>query len=275
MLRQRVLSAVVLIPILFASIWFGGVWFLILASAAAILGVVEFDVLVVRRRFHPLVLFGALCALAFILNAHYAHDYCAESTYGTVVTGILAASVGLSLLLTVLLRRSLGETFVVWSWSLAGILYVGWLLSFWLLLMNSDLWVGRDWVLAGILATFGTDTSAYFVGRAFGRHKMAPTISPNKTWEGALGGLVGPVAVILIIAQFADLGLAYPKLVFVGLAVGVAAQLGDLAESQLKRSIGVKEASNLIPGHGGILDRLDSVVLTGVVVYYCLRWFVG
>ena len=104
---------------------------------------------------------------------------------------------------------------------------------------------------------------------------MAPTISPNKTWEGAVGGLAGPIAVIMIVAQVADLGLGYAELLFIGLAVGVAAQLGDLAESQLKRSIGVKEASSLIPGHGGILARLDSVVLTGLVVYYCLRWFVG
>ncbi len=104
---------------------------------------------------------------------------------------------------------------------------------------------------------------------------MAPVISPGKTWEGAFGGLVGAIAAVSILALILDIDIGYGKLVFIGFAVGVFAQIGDLAESKLKRSTGVKESGDLIPGHGGILDRLDSVVLTGVVVYYCLRWFVG
>ncbi len=130
----------------------------------------------------------------------------------------------------------------------------------------------------GILAlfsTFAVDTTAYFVGRAWGRHKMAPTVSPGKTWEGAMGGLVGAIVAVIALALLLDVDISYSEMVILGVLIAVFAQLGDLAESKLKRSVGVKEASNLIPGHGGILDRLDSIVFTGVVVYYCLRWFIG
>jgi phosphatidate cytidylyltransferase len=275
MLRHRVLSAVVFLPVLFAAIWFDGPWFSILVAAVAVLGIIEFDSLVMRRRWDPLVVVSALCCIGFIVNAHYAEYYGGEGAYGTVSSGIVAASVVLPLLCFLLQRNPTREAYVGWAWSVAGIFYVGWLLSFWVLVMNSDLWVGRDWVLLALFATFGVDTTAYFVGRAFGRHKMAPSISPGKTWEGAIGGVLGAVAVVVIMSQVVDLGIGYPKVVFIALMVAVFAQVGDLAESRLKRSVGVKEAGRLIPGHGGLLDRLDSIVFTGVVVYYCLRWFVG
>ena len=134
---------------------------------------------------------------------------------------------------------------------------------------------GRDWVLLALFATFAVDTTAYFIGRAWGRHKMAPTISPGKTWEGAVGGLAGAIVAVIALALLLDIDISYSEMVILGFLIAVFAQLGDLAESKLKRSMGVKEAGNLIPGHGGILDRLDSIVFTGVVVYYCLRWFIG
>ena len=151
---------------------------------------------------------------------------------------------------------------------------MGWLLSHWILLMNSDEWAGRDWVLLTLLSTFAVDTTAYFVGRAWGRHKMAPTVSPGKTWEGAAGGMVGAIAASIVLSLALGITVAYWEIAFLGFLIGIFAQLGDLAESKLKRSTGIKEAGNLIPGHGGILDRLDSVVFTGVVVYYCLEWFI-
>jgi phosphatidate cytidylyltransferase len=161
---------------------------------------------------------------------------------------------------------------ITWTSSLTGIFYLGWLLSYWVLIMG---FYGRDWVLLALFSTFAVDTTAYFIGRALGRHKMAPTISPGKTWEGALGGLVGAIVAVIALALLLDIDISYSEMVILGLLIAVFAQLGDLAESKLKRSMGVKEAGNLIPGHGGILDRLDSIVFTGVVVYYCLRWFIG
>ena len=161
---------------------------------------------------------------------------------------------------------------ITWTSSLTGIFYLGWLLSYWVLIM---VFYGRDWVLLALFSTFAVDTTAYFVGRALGRHKMAPTISPGKTWEGAVGGLVGAIVAVIALALLLDIDISYSEMVILGFLIAVFAQLGDLAESKLKRSMGVKEAGNLIPGHGGILDRLDSIVFTGVVVYYCLRWFIG
>jgi len=166
---------------------------------------------------------------------------------------------------------------ISWAASMAGIFYMGWLLSYWVLIMNhyGGDWDGRDWVILALFSTFAVDTAAYFVGRTWGRHKMAPTVSPGKTWEGAIGGLVGALVAVIALALLLNVDISYGEMVILGVLIAVFAQLGDLAESKLKRSMGVKEASNLIPGHGGILDRLDSIVFTGVVVYYCLRWFIG
>ncbi len=129
--------------------------------------------------------------------------------------------------------------------------------------------LGRNAVFLALFATFGSDTFAYFVGKGLGRHKMAPKISPSKTWEGAAGGLLGSIAVAVILSlntplrAFTNEGAA----VLVGLLISVFGQLGDLAESKVKRFFGVKDSGRLVPGHGGILDRIDSVVLAGLVVF--------
>ena len=138
---------------------------------------------------------------------------------------------------------------------------------------------GRELVILAVFTTFACDTSAFFVGRAWGRHHMAPTISPHKTWEGAIGGFVGAVAAALALRSLLNLGdwslpLNYVEAIAVGCLIGVAAQLGDLLESLLKRRAGVKDSGNLIPGHGGVLDRIDSLVFTGVIVYYFVLWVV-
>lgn len=277
MLRQRVLSAVIFVPILFASIWFGNPWFSIVVAIAALVGVIEFYAMVDRRRWQPLAIFGTLWTLFFIFNAYYAPKYSSINTYVLVTSALIASAVALSLVWVLFLRSSGEKVMVSWAACVTGIFYMGWLLSYWVLIMNSygGDWSGRNWVLLTLFSTFAVDTTAYFVGRAWGRHKMAPTISPGKTWEGALGGLFGAIVAVIVLALLLDLDVSYSTMVILGVLIAVFAQLGDLAESKLKRSVGVKEASNLIPGHGGILDRLDSIVFTGVVVYYCLRWFMG
>ena len=277
MLRQRVLSAIVFLPILFASIWFGNPWFSVVVAIAALLGVIEFYALVARREWHPLTFFGTLWTLFFIFNAYYAPKYSSNNIYILVTSALIASAVALSLVRVLFLRPSGEKVMVSWAASVAGIFYMGWLLSYWVLIMNSygGDWNGRDWVILALFSTFAVDTTAYFIGRAWGRHKMAPTVSPGKTWEGAIGGLVGAIVAVVALALILDIDISYSEMVVVGVLIAVFAQLGDLAESKLKRSMGAKEASNLIPGHGGILDRLDSIVFTGVVVYYCLRWFIG
>ncbi|MDE2778896.1 MAG: phosphatidate cytidylyltransferase [Chloroflexota bacterium] len=141
--------------------------------------------------------------------------------------------------------------------------------------------VGRNWLLFALLANFATDTGAFLVGRALGRHRMAPVTSPNKTWEGAAGGFLFALLASVLLDRTLNLGLGATwwegawnvwnwQPVLIGATVGVASQLGDLAESRLKRLSRLKDSGNLMPGHGGILDRLDSLLFTIPTVYYLL-----
>ena len=115
--------------------------------------------------------------------------------------------------------------------------------------------------------TFTVDTGAYFIGSLIGRHKLAPTISPKKTWEGAVGGLAGGLLAVGVLSPVLDLGLNPWAIVAFGLALGLAAEAGDLLESWMKRGMGIKDSSGLLPGHGGLLDRLDSIAGVAPVVY--------
>jgi len=139
-----------------------------------------------------------------------------------------------------------------------------------------------------LCAVWAGDTAAYYVGRAWGRHKMAPTLSPNKTWEGAIGSMAGSLlstGVLLGLAQLLqmwDVGwLSYSDGAWwywlgIAVVVNVAAQVGDLAESALKRSAGVKDSGSLLPGHGGVLDRIDALLLAAPVLWYAQifhHWF--
>ena len=274
MLAQRILSAVILIPIILASIWFGDPWFTLLIGVIALLGVIEFYRLAAQKGWRPFTIFGIIWTLLSIYCAHRG---------GIHIPLLLGGAVIISFLWFIFRRFVSGsdteQALAEGVWTLAGIIYVGWLLGVWILLRRSFGW---EWVVLAIFSTFAVDTCAYFIGRALGRHKLAPTISPGKTWEGAIGGLFGGLAATVALAvilgligegyprQALAMPISYANAIILGLSIGVVAQLGDLAESKIKRTVGVKEAGNLIPGHGGVLDRLDSVVFTGVVVYYCL-----
>lgn len=130
---------------------------------------------------------------------------------------------------------------------------------------------GREWCIVLLATTFAADTGAYAVGRLFGRHLLWPVVSPKKTWEGGVGGLVfGAIAFIVAHGMF-DLGLGRPAAA-VALLLPVAAIAGDLLESALKRKLGVKDMSGWLPGHGGLLDRLDSILIVGVCLYWSVRW---
>jgi phosphatidate cytidylyltransferase len=179
-------------------------------------------------------------------------------------------------LIVLLLRPSREKAFRDWAWTIVGALYVGWMLSYWLNLRGLE--DGRNWVYLAMLTTFANDTGAFFIGRAKGKHKLAPTISPAKTWGGAIGGLISAILAAVVIAMVLNLispfTFKYWQIILLGFLVGLFAQLGDLVESLLKRNMGVKESGNLLPGHGGILDRFDSLIFVGAVVYYYVIWVV-
>ena len=131
---------------------------------------------------------------------------------------------------------------------------------------------GLEWFLVVILGTFTTDTGAFLTGKALGKRLLAPDISPNKTVEGAIGGFLTGATAVVLLAYSLDLNISILESIVLGAMIGISAQMGDLIESKLKRAAGVKDAGHIIPGHGGILDRVDSIVLVIVVVYHFFVW---
>lgn len=262
MIRKRVLSALVLLPLIFLVIWFGGPAYSLSVAAFAALGALEFYGMMGLSRRHPLTLFGLVWVLLFILVAHFEESYTAP---------LLTSAVAFSLI-WLLFRSPVKDAATNWVWVLAGIIYIGWLMSHFIPLRELE--GGREWVLFVVLATFAADTAAFFIGRAWGRHSLAAKISSGKTWEGAVGGFLGAIAVSLILVLLLGLSIPYWQTVILGALIGIVAPLGDLAESMLKRSTGLKDSGTLIPGHGGLLDRLDSILFTVVVVYYYVIWVI-
>ena len=194
---------------------------------------------------------------------------------GTVLKGIevnavlsLALVGGLAAFLVVPGRRQgLGR----WAMGMAGALYIGMPFNYYLLLYTSKPH-GLVWTLFTIFAVVACDAAALLVGSRIGRHPFFRTISPKKTVEGAVAGIFGAVAVMLV-GVSAVLGLSPLHAIALGLLIGISAMLGDLVESQMKRIAEVKDSSHLIPGHGGVLDRLDSILFPPIFVYFYVTMF--
>jgi len=193
---------------------------------------------------------------------------------GFAVPGLLAAPATITvIIMAVLLHHALAgrelKTGLLDTAILAfGVFYVAWLLGH--LILIRQMADGSFLIFFLFLVTWANDTAAYYVGTFWGRHQMAPRISPQKTWEGAIGGVLGSVAAAFACrAWFLD-SLGARDAALLGLLIGVMAPLGDLCESALKRSAGVKDSGGIIPGHGGILDRMDSLIFTAPLLYYYL-----
>jgi phosphatidate cytidylyltransferase len=270
MLKHRLVTAAVGVRLIILAIWFGDPWITLFIAAAALAGTYEFYHMANFDRREPLLYLGLLWTLALVLSPHYRNP----DLLPVVVTAAMLAS-----LICLLLRPSREKAFHEWAWTIVGALYVGWMLSYWLNLRGLE--DGRNWVYLAMLTTFANDTGAYFIGRARGKHKLAPAISPAKTWEGAIGGLVSAILAAIVVAMVlklisvelgAPFAFGYWQIIILGFLVGLFAQLGDLVESLLKRKMGVKESGNLLPGHGGVLDRFDSLIFVGAVVYYYVIW---
>jgi phosphatidate cytidylyltransferase len=258
-LKKRIITAVWGIPLLMLSVYFSGPlpWFTILMAAWGLLAAVEFQRITGVNGTRPLAVFGLVWTLLFIISPHLTHNLILPLLFTTAVV--------FSLVLLLFLPKKDG-IFASWAWTMGGILYIGWMTG---LLVAIWLEAGRTWLYLALLATFASDTAAYFVGRFFGRHQMAPRISPGKTWEGAVGGLIGAVIVSLLYSLLSPVRAHFGCMtaVLLGLLISIFGQAGDLAESLLKRNAGVKESGGLLPGHGGLLDRLDSILFGGAVVF--------
>ena len=281
MLAQRVGAAIVAIPVLVALIWIGG-WPYTLA-AALILGVAAAEFSHLKAPWlSPATLLASAYAALLAVSA-----FTIGLTPILLLTGGLAVS-ALPALFLWLRRGSVFAERVIWL--VAGVSYVGLLGSTIVLLRDIDRQTvitfltdgtvtastedgpGRDWVFLTLFATFAADTAAYFTGRGVGRHKLAPTISPNKTWEGFFGGYIGAFAAVFALDAALDIEAGTAAILLIAITLPIAAVAGDLVESWLKRRTGVKDTSELIPGHGGLLDRLDSLLLTFPLVYCVAQW---
>jgi phosphatidate cytidylyltransferase len=266
MLRKRFITALWGIPLVIVTVWFSRPeypfpLFTVLAGIWGLLAVLEFYKMAGVAKSLPLTVYGAVATVLFI-----AYPHC---TFQFVLPVLITATVALSLIMLVFLRQTEG-VFAGWAWTMGGIINVGWLLG---LLVTLRIKAGRDWVFLALFATFVSDTAAYFIGKAFGRHKLAPQISPGKTWEGAIAGVIGGIIISVLFTLDTPLQfpLNYWQAILLGALISVFGQLGDLAESLLKRNAGVKDSGKLMPGHGGLLDRLDSILFAGAVVYlYCV-----
>ena len=258
----RILTALVGTPILLAVIWWGGPALILLVVLAAVLSIREFYRLLPPETGPLPIILGMIWTAALVLGAKAASD----TLNLLIISGGIWVSGAFAGLLWIVAFHSGRRHLAAGVYLLGGPIYAGFLLGHSLALR--DLVAGRDWLLFAILVTFATDTGAYLIGRLIGRHKLAPQISPGKTWEGSAGGFVFAVAAALALGLAFDLRIPLWQVGVIGAVIGVAAQWGDLLESKLKRIAGAKDAGSLFPGHGGILDRLDSIVISVPAVYY-------
>ncbi len=179
----------------------------------------------------------------------------------------LIAIVVLSLVLAVWRRKDPPEMLRAAMHTVFPVLFVGLALGYMIMIRAIPGEDGTDLIMLVLICPIFADTAAYYVGSSIGKHRLAPRLSPKKSWEGALGGIAGSVVGALLAHFWFYQKLPLPHAISVGLVLGVAAILGDLAESLVKRAAGVKDSSNLIPGHGGLLDRCDSLLFAGPILY--------
>ncbi len=271
---QRWLSSLIAIPIVLLFVWFGGWWAFTATALIAIIITYELHNMMLHSGYHPLSLMSLGLIILLLLAAMFPQQQLL----------IVEIGFGASLLISfpwLFFRRKLDGAVVDWSLTLALALYIGFPLSYVLLLRGYDpgvwhgfssaMWVylprGVWWLLMVLLGVWGFDAAAFFTGRAFGRRKLAPRISPGKTWEGVLGGFVLSIAASLVLTV-EPLGVPWYLAIVLGILVGIAAVLGDLAESLIKRQTHVKDSGQFMPGHGGLLDRVDSLLFAVIVVYF-------
>ena len=258
----RIASAAIVLPLLIVIVWVGSPWFSVVVGVVAALGALELSGMARRWRDRPVTVVAVAWAVTLIVVGHSLAD---DPPAGERALPIVGIAAGVSLLwLLWHSRRGLGSS--AWGVTAAIVLYTGGLLFHAPLLRGLD--QGWEWMTLLLVSTFAADTSAFFVGKAIGRRPLAPSISPSKTWEGAGGAVVGALAASVASVYALALDASVWEALALGALIGTVGQLGDLVESQLKRNAGVKDSGRLMPGHGGVLDRLDSIVFNLVVVYY-------
>lgn len=258
-LVSRLLVAAILLPLVIGVVYLGGWWLFALALAGGLIALHELYTMAREQR--PLVIAGYLGFVLALLGLQLGGI---AWMVGGMLTTLLFAFVvfGLSHV-----RPSATASFGV---TLLGVVWVGGGIGF--LLLVRDIPDNGFWAVMAVLFTvFAADTAAFFVGRSLGRHRMAPAISPGKTWEGFAGGVLAAMLVAFVVLyNDRDDFLSIPEMLLLGAVVALAAVFGDLFESAVKRDLEVKDSGRLLGGHGGMLDRLDALLWAGPAAYYVI-----
>jgi phosphatidate cytidylyltransferase len=257
---SRLLVAAVGLPAVLGLVWLGGWWLWVLALCAGLVALHEFYGM--ARSLRPLVLAGYAGLALTLLGAQLG---------GTVwLLGGLASTLALAFLLKGISETRQSLTVAV-ATTVLGATWVGLGLAC-LVLVRALPDHGRLALFTVLIAVFAADTLAYFTGRLIGRHKLAPVLSPGKTWEGLVASTVTAILVVFF-ALYHQHFLTVGESLALGAVIAVAAPLGDLFESGVKRDLGVKDSGRLLAGHGGVLDRLDAVLFATIASYFTILAF--
>jgi len=271
----RTVVTAFLIPITFVVIWAGGWWLTALITACAVLGGWELANLVTTNKQKPIQYICSIWTGALVVSVNlYLLDIGFIITILPVLVSIPFVLIPFAFLgnwaIKANLARKLSRASIAITKYSVVTLIIGGLLSFALLL--NDLQGGRDWIYSIIILVAATDVASYIFGSLFGKRKLVPKISPSKTWEGGIAGLTFAIIASVALYYLFDLHANLGKSVGFGVVIYFSALFGDLLESSLKRIVGVKDSGSLIPGHGGILDRMDSILLSLFVGHFFVLW---
>ncbi len=265
-MKTRLISALILLPIGIAVILIGGGLFDLVIAFIFTLAAYEFVQLMKLGKFAPSLIFATALVWVLLLSA--------------ALPRLNLAQPGLALLLIAALawqmRHREGSPTANWALAVAGGVYLGVAGAHFILMRQLN--NGQGWVLLALAGTWLADSGAYLIGRQFGVHKMTPSLSPKKSWEGLAGGvafaLVFNALLAILLSQILKADLPWWAGAVLGLIGALIGVLGDLSISMIKREVGAKDTGNVIPGHGGVLDRLDSLLFTRIVSYYFIVWAV-
>lgn len=263
MVNKRVLTGIVLAPILYVIVWvLPSAYFAGLAVIAAAIGQYELYAMVKARAVRPMTLIGTTLGALVVLSFYFPHA--AENAEFLVAACILLLLGG-----RLFSPRPVEGALEDVSGTFFGIFYVALLFGFQVAIHRGV--DGKYWLVLMYLVIWASDTGAYYIGTAFGRHRLYEKISPKKSIEGLAGGVAASMATAYACRLWLLPSLGPAEAVLLGGALALVGTMGDLAESLVKRSAGVKDSGSIIPGHGGVLDRMDSMLFAAPVLYYYIR----
>jgi len=269
MLLPRLITAIVGIPLIILTVYWGGIPFLLLMFVVVLLSLREYYVLVAQGKYGSQPVVGMLIGIAIFLSIFLNGTSLGASAENQGTVAILSI-VLLPLFAREMFRSGAQRAIERMSVTFFGAFLIPWALGH-LMLIRGLRPFGMQYIFFLFIVIWMLDTGAYAIGRRFGRHSLAVVVSPKKTVEGAIGGVItGILTAMLCRTIFLRDGFGLAESAALGLGISIVSQFSDLAESLLKRDAGVKDSANLLPGHGGMLDRFDSFLFTAPLLYYYL-----